>query len=473
MQRVLVILLSALDALVAAAIGVAVALAPLTVLWFVAFGAPDLGLIWQSSAVIWQLGHVVPVAVTLPEAYLAQTGIDASVASFSLSLAPLALAAFTFLFAARSGARAGRAGAGLTGALSGSLVFAALAALVALTGAAPAASVELWQAILFPVAFYAAGSVAGVVRVGWNAGDGGSIDALRGVLDRRPGAWPEVPELLARGGAIALTGLIGAGALALAVALVIRGPQIVALSQAANLDALGAVVVAFGQALYLPTLVIWAIAFLAGPGIGLGGGSLVAPVGTQLGIVPGIPVLGVLPETSSSWLLALALVPIAAGAFAGWAVRSRLEPRGSAADAETPGILWTLTGGIALIAALGTALLCTLASGSMGPGRLAEVGPDAAIVGVTVGIEVGLGAAILLLSPRRRSAARVGSSGSDHLRSRDEDDRSARGLPGAESPLSGRSSSSGWGGSALGWGGSTGTAREGDDADPDEAGPRR
>jgi hypothetical protein len=39
----------------------------------------------------------------------------------------------------------------------------------------------------------------------------------------------------------------------------------------------------------------------------------------------------------------------------------------------------------------------------MGPGRLSAVGPDALAVGVAVGVEVGLGAAILLLSPRRRS----------------------------------------------------------------------
>ncbi|MCC4907958.1 DUF6350 family protein [Microbacterium sp. cx-59] len=405
MHRLLVSLLSALDALVAAVVGVAVAVAPLMVLWFVVFGTPDLGAIWQTSAAIWHLGHAVPLAITLPAEYLAQAGIDPSLASFVLSLAPLGFAAFTFLFAARSGARAARAGAWLTGVATGTIVFTAFAVGVALTSAAEVVSVSLWQAVLFPSAFYASGLLAGAVRVAWTDGDEGIVDSIRLRLDRAGHAWPEVPGLIARGTALVVTALLGAGALLLAIALVVRAPQIVALSQSANLDGFGAVVVALGQMLYLPTLVLWAVAFLAGPGVGLGAGAVVAPGGTQLGILPGIPVLGVLPESSSPWLLALALLPVAAGAAAGWAVRSRLSPRGSSADAETTGILVALTGAIALFSALAAALLAVLATGSLGPGRLAGIGPDAAAVAIAIGVEVGLGAGILLLAPRRGAGA--------------------------------------------------------------------
>lgn len=413
MHRLIVSLLSALDALVAAVVGVAVAVAPLTVLWFVVFGAPDLAAIWQTSAAIWHLGHAVPLEITLPADYLAQTGIDASLASFVVSLAPLGFAAFTLLFAARSGARAARAGAWVTGVVAGTLVFAAFSAAVALTSDAELVSASLWQAILFPVAFYTVGLLSGAIRVAWADGDDGVVDELRHRLDRAAHAWPEVPGLVARGTALAVTGLLGAGALLLAVGLIARAPQIVALSQSANLDGLGAAVVALGQLLYIPTLAIWGLSFLAGPGVGLGAGAIAAPGGTQLGILPGIPVLGVLPESTSPWLLALALVPVVAGAAAGWAVRSRLAPRGSVADAETTGILLTLTGAIALFSALSAALLAVLATGALGPGRLAGIGPDAASVAIAVGIEVGLGAGILLLAPRRADA---GSVTADSLR---------------------------------------------------------
>lgn len=408
MNRVLVLLLAALDALVAAAVGIGVVLAPVMVLWFTAFGLSDLDGLWPTAAVIWQFGHAAPVDIVLPDAYLAQTGIDATMSVFALSVPPLAFAAFTVLFAARSGARAARAGAWATGVATGAVVFAALAALVALTGRAELAVTQLWQAILFPAAFYAVGLIAGAVREAWSEGDDGPIDAVRLRLDRSPGAWPEAPGLAMRGAAVALTGLIGAGALLLAVAIIVRAPQVVALSQAANLDAVGAIVMAEGQLLYLPTLVIWSLAFIAGPGVTLGAGAALAPGGTQLGVLPGIPILGAFPEVTSPWLLTLALVPVAAGAFAGWAVRSRLTPRGTPADAESTGLLVALTAAIALCAALGAAGLSALAAGSLGPGRLAEVGPDPAAVAFAVGIEVGLGAAILLLSPRRARTVPAG-----------------------------------------------------------------
>lgn len=414
MQRVLVLLLSALDALVAAAVGLAVAGAPLMVFWFVAFGSGDLAAIWQSAATIWQFGHSVPVEIALPDVYVAQLGVDPSFASFTLSLAPLAFAAFTLLFGGRSGARAGRAGAPWSGAVTGIVVFAVIAAGVALTGAAALAQTDLWRAICYPTAYYAAGVLAGAVHRAWIDGDDGPIDALRARLDRASAAWPEVPELTVRGAAVAVTGLVAIGAAVLGLALIARAPNIVALSQAGNLDAGGAAVLALAQLLYLPTLLVWALSFVAGPGVGLGAGSVVSPAGTQLGVLPGVPILGVLPEGTSTWYLLLALLPIAVGAFAGWVTRSRLRPRGSSADAETTGILVTLTLGIATVTALAAALMAVLAGGSMGPGRLSAVGPDALAVGIAVGLEVGLGAAILLLSPRRRGDADVaGESGSD------------------------------------------------------------
>jgi hypothetical protein len=53
-----------------------------------------------------------------------------------------------------------------------------------------------------------------------------------------------------------------------------------------------------------------------------------------------------------------------------------------------------LTGAVA-------ALLAVLTSGSIGPERLSEVGPDAGALALSVGTEVLVGAAILLLLPRR------------------------------------------------------------------------
>ena len=120
MNRLLVAFLAAVDALIAAAVGVAAALAPLTVFWVLGLGGTaDWGALWPASVRLWQFGNLVPLQITLPPEYLTAVGIDADGATFWLSLAPLAFAGFAALFAARSGARAARAGAWAIGVLAG------------------------------------------------------------------------------------------------------------------------------------------------------------------------------------------------------------------------------------------------------------------------------------------------------------------------------------------------------------------
>src|SRR6478609_6139396 len=151
MHRLIVALLSAVDAAIAVAVGLAATLAPLTLLWVFGFGGgADWGVLWPAGVSVWQLGNLVPLHLTLPPDYLAATGIDPDAASFVLSLAPLAFATFTAVFAARSGARASHADAWVTGVATSTVVFAALTAGAALTGANDVAGVTLWQAILLP-----------------------------------------------------------------------------------------------------------------------------------------------------------------------------------------------------------------------------------------------------------------------------------------------------------------------------------
>jgi len=465
MHRLIVVLLAAVDAAIAAAVGIAATLAPLTVLWVVGMsGTAEWGTLWPASAAVWQLGNLVPLHVTLPGDYLAVAGIDPTAASFVLSLAPLAFAVFTAIFAARSGVRASQADAWVTGVVTGSVVFTALATAIALTSGTAIAQVELWQAILMPALVFALPLCAGAVVTEWREAGAGLIARVRDRVERAPHGWADAVGLTVRGAGVVLTGLIGLGALVLAAALLLRGGEVVALFEAANVDALGAVIVTLTQLAYLPTLVIWGMSFVAGPGFAVGIDTAVSPAGTQLGVIPGIPVLGALPASTTPWLLLLALLPVALGALAGWIARSRLaappravEPgpsdhpthpdavpggtRSSALTALLAGVDGTrpsavapardggrtgvqddgtelgspagdpigarlvIAVGIAVLAGAGAALLCLLASGSIGPGRLAEVGPPPGPVALAVGAEVLLGAGILLLSPRRRTRA--------------------------------------------------------------------
>ncbi|MFG6502904.1 DUF6350 family protein [Microbacterium sp. P05] len=408
MHRLLIALLAALDAIIAAAGGIAVVFAPLTLLWvFGLDGGADWGALWPASGAIWQAGHLVAQTVTLPEVYLATAGIDPAAATFTLSLAPLALAVFTAGFAARSGRRAAEAGAPLIGATAGTLVFAAAATVVALTVGNPIVSAEFWPAVLLPTLVFAVPALLGAVVTAWRVDVDGPISRLRERVARLPRAWAVFPALLLRGTAVTTTGLVGAGAIVTAVAVFTGGADVVALFEAANVDITGGLVLSLAQLAYFPTLVLWGASFVAGPGFALGAGTAVSPAGTEVGVVPGIPVLGAVPDSTTTWLLLLALVPIALGAFAGWMLRSRLadqgRPRHDDADGGI-GMRLVLTVSLAVLTGGVAAVFAVVSSGSIGPGRLAMVGPEPGPLALAVGIETLVGAAILLLSPRRTRA---------------------------------------------------------------------
>ncbi|WP_433586222.1 cell division protein PerM [Microbacterium hydrocarbonoxydans] len=399
MQRLLVALLAAFDAAIAAAVGVAVLLAPLTLLWTLAFGVTaDWGALWPLTGTLWQFGHGVAIDISLPTEVLTSVGIAPDAATFTLSVTPLAFLVFTLLFAARSGARAARSGAWLLGPLVGSGTFAVIAAGIALTSRIDAAQTSLLLSILLPTAVYLAGSLCGAVRVAWEDGDGGLIDRVHDEIDSW-GDWGLVPGSAVRGAAVAVVGVTAASALGVAIMVALRAGEVVALFEAARVDVLGGTVITLGHLAFLPTLIVWAAAWIAGPGFAVGTGTAVSPAGTQLGVVPGIPVFGLLPENSSMWMLIVVLLPIAAGAFAGWTVRSRLVWEGTPL-ALAPRAVIAL--GIGVLTAVVTAIAAVLASGSIGPGRLADAGPAVLPFSLVLGAEVLLGAAILLLSPRHR-----------------------------------------------------------------------
>lgn len=399
MQRLLVALLAAFDAAIAAAVGLAVLLAPLTLLWTLAFGAAaDWGALWPLTGTLWQFGHGVPIDIALPTETLTALGIAPDAASFTLSVTPLAFLVFTLLFAARSGARAARAGAWLLGPAAGTLAFAAIATGAALTSRIAEAHTSLLLAIILPTAVYLVGALCGAVRVAWEDGDGGILDRLHDAVDAW-GDWGPVPASAVRGAAVAVVGVTAVAAVGVAVMVGLRGAEVVALFESVRIDVLGGTVITLGHLAYLPTLIVWAASWLAGPGFAVGTGTAVSPAGTQLGVVPGIPVFGLLPENSSFWMLIVVLLPVAAGALAGWMVRSRLvwegTPLAFAPRAVIALGIGVLTAGVAALAAL-------LASGSIGPGRLADAGPSVLPFALALGGEVLLGAAILLLSPRHR-----------------------------------------------------------------------
>ncbi|MEH3032972.1 MAG: DUF6350 family protein [Aeromicrobium erythreum] len=175
--------------------------------------------------------------------------------------------------------------------------------------------------------------------------------------------------------------LLSAGVLMVLVLLVPR------LDRASDLWALldpglgGGVVLALLCLAAVPTLALWAVAVLLGPGFALGAGTSVDLTGAQLGPVPGLPVLAALPPPGrfGDAVVLLGLVPVLAGAVAGWSLRVPEPPTDAEAgpDPEGSALLRRLGLGAAAggVAGAVVGLLVGISGGAVGPGRLADAGP--------------------------------------------------------------------------------------------------
>ncbi|MFY0409062.1 DUF6350 family protein [Solicola sp. PLA-1-18] len=176
------------------------------------------------------------------------------------------------------------------------------------------------------------------------------------------------------------SGLVGAGVALATLLLASTVLYVVALLRGlgaagrlwGSLDAgvVGGIALALLCLLVLPNLVLWSTSVLLGPGFALGTGTAVSLTGSDLGAVPGLPVLAAVPAPAvfPGWALALAAVPVLAGALGGWWGTRRLE-HGPWTHAVAVGSAGGAGAGVVV------ALLLAVSGGPVGPGRMADVGP--------------------------------------------------------------------------------------------------
>lgn len=140
----------------------------------------------------------------------------------------------------------------------------------------------------------------------------------------------------------------------------------------------------------VPNAVLWTASALLGPGFALGTDTSVDLTGAHLGAVPGLPLLAALPDPGQfpGWVFLLALVPLASGGVAGWGWRRSYN--GSAELVEV-----CLNGAISgAIAGVVVGALVAVSGGSIGPGRMADVGPPIITPLLTATLVLALGGTI-------------------------------------------------------------------------------
>jgi hypothetical protein len=213
----------------------------------------------------------------------------------------------------------------------------------------------------------------------------------------------------ARTGVVAALLVLAAGAGFTGLSVAIGGGQAAEMIGAYRTGVAGQAGITLVSLAYGANAAVWASAYLLGPGFLLGTGTTVSLTEVVLGPLPTVPLLAGLPEgplgATGAGLLAF---PVLAGMAAGWMLTRRLvrarqtSARTAAGRPPVPvGPGWPeLLGAAALagpVAGLLLGALALVSGGSLGAGRLAQIGPVpwqvAAVATAVVSVSALIGAA--------------------------------------------------------------------------------
>jgi hypothetical protein len=408
MNRITTVLLAALEALIVAAIGLGIALVPLTVLWAAQFNlSVDWFVFWRAAVDVWLVGNGADLTVHLGAPVVTALGLPAASAPCPITIALLGFAALAVALGLRTGRRATESHHRRSGVIASIAAYGLVAALLTLSaGTGGVVQPSLPQGIVLPTLVYGAGVVVGAwglrPRVGTGEPARTDDEPATGIRSRLHGLdvnTGHALEAALRGGAASCAAIIAVSALTVAVLVLAQYGTIIGLYETVQAGVAGGIALTIAQLAFLPNLVVWATAWFVGPGFALGAGSSVSPLGTTLGPVPGVPVFGILPHGTLGYGFLGLLVPVLAGFLCAWVIGQRM-PRSS----PEPGLgLQVATGfGIGLVAAVLLGLLAWWSGGALGPGRLVEVGPNPLLVGALAFVEVGIAASLGIIAARHR-----------------------------------------------------------------------
>ncbi len=316
-------------------------------------------------------------------AWLAGLGVAPTVGGITVTLLPIGFALVPIIGlagAARWATEASavaRRGEAFAVAVSGAIAFAGVAALIASLSRSLAVSAA------------SAALVCGVLAF---------VVILTVVMSRaRLVSWGSIPPLLRDGlasSAVALATLVALSAILLAVSVVAHASEMNALLVELDPGLSGAVLLAVLSLGYLPTAVVWSMAYVVGPGVTVAVGTSVSAFAEPAtATLPGFPLLAALPGSAPAGAAALPGLVLAVGVLAGLFLRARGHTgvQGALAAAIT-----------AAFTCAALAIVAWLTSGSIGTTSLQGLGPSPLWLGAIGGALVGAGALGAAAWPARR-----------------------------------------------------------------------
>ncbi len=367
------------------------------------FGDMEFSSVAAMSAHLWLLIHGVPL--DLAAAFGASAG--------TMTLVPLGLSILPLLLCYRSGRRLARAsyeGEFLIPVLSGSVTYALISSAVYGWASPHPQPLQALNAALVPLGIVVAGLMWGGYREARSLSRMVGVDTAEQIsqmsqYSRWAGsyAWAVV-----RAAVVAFVALIGLGAVLLGIGILAGWSQIVATYQELHAGAVGDTAVTLLQLGFLPNLVIYAIAWSTGAGFSFGAGTSVGLTSSDVGTLPMLPILGAVPESMGTFGLVGLLVPLGAGAIAGWwflregedhldewvALKVPFRPLSALISAVVLGVM---TG---ILTSFGALWLGWISYGSLGIGRFTEVGAEPLTFAAHTALTVGAGVTFGMLLSR-------------------------------------------------------------------------
>lgn len=367
------------------------------------FGDMEFSSVAAMSAHLWLLIHGVPL--DLAAAFGASAG--------TMTLVPLGLSILPLLLCYRSGRRLARAsyeGEFLIPVLSGSVTYALISSAMYGWASPHPQPLQALNAALVPLGIVVAGLMWGGYREARSLSRMVGVDTAEQIsqmsqYSRWAGsyAWAVV-----RAAVVAFVALIGLGAVLLGIGILAGWSQIVATYQELHAGAVGDTAVTLLQLGFLPNLVIYAIAWSTGAGFSFGAGTSVGLTSSDAGTLPMLPILGAVPESMGTFGLVGLLVPLGAGAIAGWwflregedhldewvALKVPFRPLSALISAVALGVV---TG---ILASFGALWLGWISYGSLGIGRFTEVGAEPLTFAAHTALTVGAGVTFGMLLSR-------------------------------------------------------------------------
>ena len=361
------------------------------------FGGTEFSSVAAMSAHLWLLIHGVPLDLS------AVFGASAG----TMTLVPLGLSILPLLFCYRSGRRLARAsyeGEFLIPVLSGSVTYALICSAVYGWASPSPKPLQVLNAALVPLGIVVVGLMWGGYREARSLSRMVGVDTAEQIsqmsqYSRWAGsyAWAVV-----RAAVVAAVAFVGLGALLLALGILRGWSQVVATYQELHAGPVGDTAVTLLQLGFLPNLVIYAMAWSTGAGFAFGAGTSIGLTSSNAGSLPMLPILGAVPESLGSAGLLGLLVPVAAGAIAGWwflregedhldewvALKVPFRPLSALLSSLALGVL---TGLLTSLAAL---WLGWISYGSLGVGRFTEVGAEPLSFAGHTALWVGFGVAL-------------------------------------------------------------------------------